>query len=187
MKDALKQLAARYKMNRQTLLFAAGMVGILLIALSSAGGKKVPAEKNEAPPAPTAESYAQDLESRLTAILREVEGVGEARVMVTLTNGYGYVYAKEEKTNRDTLEDSKDQESKKTQEKTTTEESYILVDGPNGEEPLVTSQIPPEIRGVVVVCQGASNPAVAVRVMETVTVALDIPSTRVTVCPLAAG
>ena len=86
-----------------------------------------------------ARAYASELESRLQSILEQMDGVGQARVMVTLENGYQKVYAKSEKVNNDVLEDIRAEDERKTQEKQVTEQTYILIDGAGGEQPLVTA------------------------------------------------
>ncbi len=179
----------KYRLNLSTLVFMLGITGILLIGLSSwlpergRDGREGDAGIREA----DAKAYAAELESRLTAILQEIEGVGTARVMVTLENGYQKVYARSEKTNNDLLEDIRAENEKKTQEKQVTEQTYVLVDGAGGKVPLVTAQLEPEIKGVVVVCEGGSDPLVAGKVVDTVRVALNISSARVSVSRLAAG
>ena len=66
-----------------------------------------------------------------------------------------------------------------------TEQTYVLVDGAGGKVPLVTAQLEPEVKGVVVVCQGGDDPLVVRRVVETVRVALNISSSRISVSRLA--
>ena len=116
-----------------------------------------------------------------------MEGVGEVRVMVTLENGYRQVYAKSEKVNNDVLEDIRAQDEKKTQEKQVTEQTYVLVDGAGGKVPLVTARLEPEVKGVVVVCEGGGDPQVVGKVVDTVKVALNISSARIAVSRLSTG
>ncbi len=178
----------RFQVKTQTLIFILGIVGIILIGIGPMLSRAGKAKREEAPAAAqqsTAALYAQDMEQRLQGMLRQVEGVGEVRVMVTLQNGYGYEYAKTEKVNNDVMEDVKAADSKKTQEKKVVEESYILIEGANGKEPLVTMELEPEIKGVVVVCEGGDQPAVVGKVVETIKVALDISSTQIAVSKLA--
>ena len=104
MKEQLILKIGKYRLNLSTLVFLLGITGILLIGLSSwlpEGGRKEDPGVREA----DAKAYADGLEERLTAILQEIDGVGRARVMVTLENGYQKVYARSEKTNNDLLED----------------------------------------------------------------------------------
>ena len=186
MKEQLILKIGKYRLNLSTLVFLLGITGILLIGLSSwlpEGTRKEDPGLQEA----DARAYADGLEERLTAILQEIDGVGTARVMVTLENGYQKVYARSEKTNNDLLEDVRAGDEKKTQEKQVTEQTYVLVDGAGGKVPLVTAQLEPEVKGVVVVCEGGGDPLVAGKVVDTVRVALNISSARVSVSRLAAG
>lgn len=166
-----------------TLLLAAGLIGIFLLGVAPMlSGKETPEEggpKQEE--LPTADRYARDLEERLEDVLRQIDGVGEVEVLVTLRQGYSYCYAVTEKENRDCSEDVKNDLERRSSEKRTTEQSYVLVDGKNGSEPLVTATGEPEVRGVVVVCSGGGDPRVVSEVTDTVRVALEISSAKISV------
>lgn len=189
MKEQLIVKVGKYKINLNTVVFVLGIAGILLIGLSSL----LPERKQETQERgrdqgvleTDARAYAAGLEERLRDILQQTEGVGTARVMVTLENGYRQVYAKTEKVNNDILEDIRAEDEKKTQEKQVTEQTYVLVDGAGGKVPLVTAQLEPEVKGVVVVCEGGGDPLVVRRVVDTVRVALNISSSRIAVSRLA--
>lgn len=186
MKEQLILKIGKYRLNLSTLVFLLGITGILLIGLSSwlpEGTRKEDPGLQEA----DARAYADGLEERLTAILQEIDGVGKARVMVTLENGYQNVYAKSEKVNNDVLQDIRAEDEKKTQEKQVTEQTYILVDGVGGKSPLVTARLEPEVKGVVVVCEGGDDPLVVRKVVDTVKVALNLSSSRISVSRLTAG
>ena len=185
MKEKIVWKIGKYRVRLDTVVFVLGIAGILLIGLSS-----LLPERGEPPQeVPVLETdtgaYAARLEERLQGILQQTEGVGKAQVMVTLENGYRQVYAKSEKVNNDILEDIRAQDEKETQEKQVTEQTYVLVDGAGGKVPLVTAQLEPEVKGVVVVCQGGDDPLVVRRVVETVRVALNISSSRISVSRLA--
>lgn len=175
----MKQWWERNRPGREKAIVLAGIIGILLLALSSIpAGKK---EKQEIPARPSAEEYVRQTEERLETILGQIQGVGKVKVMVTLESGYRYVYARQEKTNSDRLTDHRSEEEQKLQEKNTREESYVLIDAGQGRAPLVTEEISPKIRGVVVVCGGGKNPAVAASVVDTVRVALNLSSAMISV------
>ena len=60
--------------------------------------------------------------------------------------------------------------------------TYFSVRGSDGsEQALPLTELQPVIRGVVVVCPGGGDPAVAERITQAVTTALDISSARVCV------
>lgn len=185
MKEQTILKIGKRRISLQTLLFVLGLAGILLIGISSLLPEKAPEARDAGVQEAEAKAYAAELEDRLQTILGQMEGVGEVRVMVTLENGYRQVYAKSEKVNNDVLEDIRAQDEKKTQEKQVTEQTYVLVDGAGGKVPLVTARLEPEVKGVVVVCQGGDDPLVVRRVVETVRVALNISSSRISVSRLA--
>ena len=62
------------------------------------------------------------------------------------------------------------------------ETSYILVKESDGsQKALAVTEISPEIRGVVVVCGGSSDPELQQKIIDAVTTALQISSARVCV------
>lgn len=184
MLEKFLQTVKKLGLQKQTIIFLAGLAGILLIAFAGRPAQKAAqtsAQPVDAPP--TTQSYTQQLETRLETILGSIAGVGRVRVLVTLESGYGYEYAKENKTDSDKLEDIRAEEAQKTQEKSTTEESYVMVDGGsgNGKQPLIIKELEPSVGGVVVVCDGGADPAVIVSVIETVRVAVNVSSVQISV------
>ena len=175
MKEPLVLKFGKYKISLQTLVFLLGITGILLIGLSTFLPDRAEEPAGSGVLETDARAYASELESRLQSILEQMEGVGQARVMV---------YAKSEKVNNDVLEDIRAEDERKTQEKQVTEQTYILIDGAGGEQPLVTAELEPQVKGVVVVCEGGDRPDVVGKVVDAVKVALDISSTRISVSKL---
>ncbi len=92
------------------------------------------------------EEYCETLENNLLSIVSQIEGVGKAKIFLTMDNNGENVYL----NNSDT----------KTQ-------SYT-----------------PQVRGVVVVCDGGSEAVVVNRVMSAVTKSLGIPANKVCVTKL---
>ena len=177
-KDTFSQIKAfLLSENGRKVLVIAGVVGIGLLFLSdllpnaSSSELTVSAQSDTA-----ANDYALQLEARLTEIIKRVEGAGTCRVMVTLENGTEYLYAQEEKNDR---------YSNDTEQEANTEKSYVLYDSENGKQALVITEIQPEVKGVVVVCNGGKNVTVQQRVIEVVTTALGISSAKVCVTPMA--
>lgn len=171
------------------LILAIGLAGMLLILiaqLTDSGGTDT--KQNGAPSNPvtaeyTTEEYAQNLESRLQNLICSIEGVGQAQVMVTLEHGVQNVYAQQEKSSMDKkLEPQTGDTGEKLDYKHDVEYSYVFVDTGYGEkQPLLTTQLPPKVQGVVVVCEGAKDVRVQESVIGVVTTALNISSTRVCV------
>lgn len=145
-----------------------GLAGILLIALSEI----FPREKGKDTSDSVTVSGAQveeALEQRITALLRQVEGVGSCRVMVTLESGSRAVYA------ADTLSATGADGS------TSLNESYLTVDTDTGPVGLLLTHVQPTVKGVAVVCDGGGNAAVQQRVIQVVSTAFHISERRVCV------
>ena len=58
------------------------------------------------------------------------------------------------------------------------------MDGSDGKEALIKTQIEPKVKGVVIVCSGGEQALVQQRVIDAVTIALDIDSSKVCVTKL---
>ncbi len=157
---------------------ALGLIGMVLILVSEwlpSGEGKV-----DTSPVKTTEQYRAETEQHLKELLSHMEGVGQCRIFVTFESGVEYVYATEQKGNSDYSENKNDS-SEQVSQKENTEESIILIDGDNGKTGLLRTEIQPQVKGVVVVCEGGGNAAVAERIVSAITTALNISSRRVCV------
>ena len=164
------------KGERYRLLVALGLGGIVLIGLSAFLARDERAQTGES--VNTTAVYAAALEKRLAEMVSSIDGAGRATVMVTLENGVEYVYANEEKTNNDHSENGAQISVRDDSQKT-----VVTVDDGSGKKGLLVTEIQPTVRGVVVTCEGATNDAVAARVMLAVRTALNITEKRVCVIP----
>ena len=146
-----------------------GIVGILLIGMSElfpSCSRPETATVNL-----TADQVEQALEKRITDLLRQVEGVGACRVMVTLESDSRTVYA------ADTVS------STGADGATSLSEEYLKVDTDDGPVGLLITRLQPTVKGVAVVCAGGGNAAVQERVTQVVTTAFHISERRVCVVP----
>ena len=168
--------------KRVKLIVALGVIGIALILLSDIlpegkkSGEPVQAEQTDF------YAVADALEERLTGIISGIEGVGKAKVLVTLESGVRYVYAQETKTSSDCSSDGGAGQEQKTRSSGSAEEKYIFVEDENGRRrALLITTVEPVVKGVVIICEGADNAKVKLRVMNAVTVVLGISSARVSI------
>ena len=102
-KQTFEKLKSAFTSDKKlAVLCAVGVLGVLLLIISEfrpSDGKK--AEKKESVTAvQNQETYAEDIEKRLTEIVSSIDGAGKTRVMVTLDSGAEQVYAKNEKIKR---------------------------------------------------------------------------------------
>ena len=102
----------------------------------------------------------REFEKRLEQILSEIEGAGTVKVMVTWNSDGEVVHAynvTEESTVREEQDGS--ERTGKTDERKLQRE-LAFMDGSNGRVPVVTQKIRPDVKGVVVVADGAGSTAV---------------------------
>ncbi len=163
-------------------IVALGLAGMLFILL----GSLIPSSSSRASVAGGGEAidpqaYLEQTEARLERLLSGVQGVGKASVMLTLEHGVEYRYAIDEKLLQNSTTTYADGNPQRLEEQQEKEQNYLLVDSSNGKGPLVLTELPPRIQGVVVVCEGAQNAAVASRVIDVVTTSLGITSLQVCV------
>lgn len=112
--------------------------------------------------------YASQLEEKLSALLSSVDGAGKTRVLITLRSGAETVFARDDRL---------DTEPSRTQ----SEQTYVTLRDGSRDTGLKLKTITPQILGVAVVCEGADDPQVRQAVTQTVTAALGIGASHVSV------
>jgi stage III sporulation protein AG len=104
------------------------------------------------------------------------------QVLVTIEKGVENVYATEQKTSKQVTSNQGSETTAKSQENDNTETTYIVIkDADGGQQAIAVTQIQPVVKGVVVVCDGGSDATVEQQIVNAVTTALDISSTKVCV------
>ncbi len=176
------------RIGKTRLAAAAGLLVILLILLSEyiptakAGGEAADSVPDTSE---SAQAYARRLELRLEDLISSVDGAGRTKVMVTLKNGPEYVYASPGKSSVDTNQSTGSGGQQSSGSREDTENSCIIIEDRDGKRALVRTELAPTVSGVVVVCEGAADPAVKARVEEVVTTALGISPGRVCITLLS--
>jgi len=124
----------------------------------------------------------QELEGRLEQILSEIEGAGNVKVMITVVSDGEVVHA------YNNIEESNLQEEKssagilRTTDEIRREQEMVFMDSDSGKRvPVISKRIGPEIKGVVVVADGAGSGVVRQNITGAVEALLGIPSHRIQV------
>ena len=165
------------------ILSAVLIAGIVLIALSEfwPSSGKTKEKEDSVSDTMTMQEYTQKLEDNIREIVGSIRGVGNLKVLVTLESSEETIYTQETKTSVDSTQDAMS-ENGKTQLKESTEQKYLLVEGEDGtKQALVKTTKEPEVKGIVIVCEGGDSTTVKSEVINAVTTALDISSSRVCV------
>ena len=156
----LKQLFQRYQ---AVLLVLAVGLALLLWPQGSDGG----AEAQAQPETSASEFQVEALEQRLAAALSQIQGVGEATVVLTLESGARQVLATDQK--------GEDQET-------------VVVSAGSGQQQAVTvQQISPKFQGALVVCEGGGDPKIKLQVLQAVEALTGLNANQISICEGTGG
>lgn len=165
------------------------LIGLILLIGASALSKPRPSNSNDNKELvlvnqkeSSSEDYAQKLEKDLKNILSKIEGVGNVEVLITL-NSDEEVVAAMDVVESSTTTNEKDS-SGAVRETIQTESNNRVVtsqDTSGQNAPIVLKRIMPEIRGVIVVADGAKDPRLRYELSSAVQTALGIPAYKVKV------
>lgn len=161
-------------------------------SLSSKGGQKNAKITNSLDKSLDAEDtdeiYISSKEAELEQMLSKVKGVGKVKVMITLQDTGQQIVNKDENETKESeqnadasgaLDDAANQSVREQVQRQ--EQTVILEDGTGKQRALVTKQLQPEIRGVVVICEGGDNPQVISDVSYAVEVLFSVSAHKVKV------
>ena len=145
-----------------------GLAGMALILLSGLIPKKTetPQQTEQQTGASDTDSYRESLETRLTALLSGMDGVGSVTVMVTVGGSAEQVYAEEVKT-------------AENERGTQRESAYVITRADGNEAALVSETKYPAVTGVAVLCSGGDHAAVQEKVSRAVSTVLGISPARI--------
>ena len=134
-------------------------VGLIFI-ISGGKAEQIPQENKETKTYESVYFYTEELEKRIETICREIKGVSEAHVLLTLDGGSEFIYAE------DTSASARE---------------YVIIEGKEAGAPILIQEIYPEIRGVAVVCSHGNDSEMQKTVTELLSAALGISSSRIRV------
>ena len=164
--DKLKSLLKNGKLTY--ILIAACAALVLLMLLWPTDAKNTESEAPETVEL-TAGDYTKALSAQIAQMVSAITGESEPQVTVTLRTMGETVYATEDKQSEKSAEEYSGESLNRTQ-----------TDG-DTQKPLVVTKTEPEIRGVVVVSRGGSDPKMREKIVEAVKTALDLSTTQVCV------
>ncbi|SHK06940.1 hypothetical protein [Desulforamulus aeronauticus] len=180
-------------------LAATALIGICLLFAGGLGkdnAAKVPTPEKEHAVAKqerqTTEQKAMATEEdylaeKVCKMLEEVEGAGKVKVTVRLDTSTQTEYAINTSTGKKTTQE-KDQSGGTRVLTEDTDTGQLVLVTRNGEEtPVMSREIAPNVAGVLVVAEGASDPEVKARLFRATQVALGVESHKVIVMARKAG
>lgn len=180
-KNAVK-LKEMLPKSKSSLLIIVGIIGLLLVLLSTFSQNRGKIDDEQSSSAKTQTNHSDDeyvlnLEKRLENIISDMLGGTSVNVMITLESGTRYVYANEVKTDAGTKDD---RSSLKTEQSDSNQQTYVVMkDSDGNEQALLVTEIMPVVRGVVIVCESGQTDSVSSAVRTAVQSALDIDAEKI--------
>ncbi len=157
-----------------------GIVGILLIGASEwFFGEKSGVSESKTEEI-TVSQYIKMLEDKTEKMLLSVDGAGKSKIMITAEASATSQYAVDESISNDSQQNKEENSDKKE-----SQTEIVMIEGESGrKQALVVRVVEPEIRGVLVLCEGADNPEVNERITQAVKTVLGISSNKICVIKL---
>ncbi len=177
LKISLKSMFNKLKVDKKTALFiVVGFTAILIIFLSelSNSGTNNKDNKSNSEDMPSI-TYCEYLEDKVQEIVESIEGAGEAKVMITLSETTEYIYATNDKDTRKNSENADD---------STFENDYVIIENNSNDTGLLIKTIEPKVRGVAVVCEGGNDSTVQRQIYSAVSAVLNISTSRISISKL---
>ena len=159
-----EQFIKIFKNKNNRIICLIFIIGVALMvigngcSISKTGGTK----KNT--PQTSSEVSVPDDEKRLAEILSQIDGAGEVSVMITYYSGM------EKRIAYETKSASRGEGSEQSEDK-----KAVLTGG----EPIVIKEMYPQVKGVIIIADGADIPSVKSAMSEAVSATLDVPAHRI--------
>ena len=174
--------------KRGILIFTVALVALFLLNVDSffKGVEKDPAPYiHETASFREIEDKELELAGRLETVLSKIEGVGRVNVILTLERGSEYMYASTtDSSSKETVEQDTAGGTRDITEKADRIQMVITRSTQGSEEPVLITEIFPEIKGVVVVAQGVQDPRIKESITRAVQTALRLGAHKITVLPM---
>lgn len=128
------------------------------------------------------EEYEERMENKIEEILKEVEGIGHVKVMITVKSSKEKVTLKDTPYSEETIKESDSAGGTRESKNRKTEEETVLVDGNSQTAvPYVLKEIEPEIEGVLVLAENGNNATLKNEIIEAIQVLFNVPSHKIKV------
>ncbi len=126
-------------------------------------------------------SEEEIIEGRLKEILQKIKGSGEVEVMVTFELGPEIIPASNTVESKDTTEEKDANGGVRTVISESITQNLVTTNSTSGNSPLVLKEIKPQVRGVIVVAEGAEDAEVKMQLYDAVKTVLQISGNKVQV------
>jgi len=201
-----RTLRSILKGNKEKVIFLF-CSGLLLFVISLPGGKKVdPGWKDsamevladaeskgaadesagtEAAAKVESVSYEEQLERRIRELLKSVDGVGEADVMVVLKSSEERIWHVDKSSTSSVTEESGSSSGSSRVTREENQSESTVLDG-KSQSPVMEKEVKPEISGVVISADGGGSAVIRAEISEAMEALLGLPANKIKVMKRAA-
>ncbi len=169
-REFLAKLQMRKKEQWLVYLLIAALLAVIVIP--APGGKEKKKEKSTSQTVQTAADQTGQtalMEEQLTAALSQVEGVGEVKAMITLESTGTKVVEKDHPASSTASQQTQEGGGAQNSTSQDTDETTVYEKNSDGAQtPYVISETLPQIRGVLIVAEGGSDPVIIRQIQEAV-------------------
>lgn len=159
------------------------LIGVLLVAFANSFAKpKEPVDdafSDKSKESITSVAFTENDLAYLESILGEVKGVGKVKVMITYKNSGTNVYAKDVNQTVDS-EEQRSSDGKTVIKKNEDLESSLVFTGQK--VPIIEDKKTADVKGVLVVAEGADDPLVRTQIFQAVQVLTGVQIHEIAVC-----
>lgn len=125
--------------------------------------------------------YELRLEQRIRDVLKNVDGVGEVDVMLTLFSSSEKVLRVDKERSRASTSETDSSGGTRQQADESLRESTVLAGSSGSGEPVVEKELAPEISGIVISAQGGGNASVQKEISEAMQALFGLPAHKIKV------
>lgn len=185
-----KIFSGNNKWEKSKLLLLLGLAGVFLILLGDFAGTFTSAPQPSSTTGSSPEnksdlSSEKSLEQKLEEMLTQIAGVGKVKVKITFASSSQRIYARNTTNSQEETVEEKDSQQVKKNSRHNKESKVVILNKGGGEKAVVKREIKPEIKGVLIVAEGAENSQIKASLLHAVERGLGIPSYKIAVLPKA--
>lgn len=175
--DKLKMVLLEFfsKKNIKIIITVVLMLIALILYVGFSGSSSKEAEDEKASTANgyiTTMEYCEKLEEKLQAIISQIDGAGNVKVMVSVDGSPELIYVSDTDTKTSTTTSGTT---------TTTTSSPIIVGSGSNSNGIVMTEKLPRVKGVIVVSTGAGQIGIKLDILNAVATLLDISTDNITI------
>lgn len=125
--------------------------------------------------------YEKMLEQRVKDILKNVQGVGEVDVMITLKSSKEKVLHVDKDKSRSLTEETDSAGGNRKSSTEEIKETALMTGNSSGGEPVIEKEMQPQIAGIVISAQGGGSGSVKAEISQAMEALFDLPAHKIKV------